>query len=73
MTLATRCDRTAAWQALQAHFDTGGGRDFDARHAFVADPQRVERFGQEAPHLFADLSKNRIDARTEDLLLQLAR
>ncbi|WP_295855820.1 glucose-6-phosphate isomerase [uncultured Xylophilus sp.] len=75
MTPATRCDRTAAWQALQAHFDTGGGggRDFDARHAFVTDPQRVERFCQEAPHLFADLSKNRIDATTEDLLLQLAR
>ena len=67
-----RCDRTAAWQELQEHFD-GSGRDFDARHAFVTDPGRFDSLSQEAPYVFADLSKNRIDAATESLLQQLAR
>ncbi|AVS73243.1 glucose-6-phosphate isomerase [Paracidovorax cattleyae] len=67
-----RCDRTAAWAALQAHYDAAG-RDFDVRDAFAADPQRFGRFSQEAPHVFADLSKNRIGADAEALLLQLAR
>ncbi len=67
-----RCDRTAAWAALQAHYEAAG-RTFDMREAFAADPQRFGRFSQEAPHVFADLSKNRIDAGTEALLLQLAR
>lgn len=67
-----RCDRTAAWAALQAHYDAAG-RGFDIRDAFAADLQRFGRFSQEAPHVFADLSKNRIGADTESLLLQLAR
>lgn len=66
------CDQTAAWRALQAHFD-GGARTLDLRDAFLADPQRVRAFSQEAPYLFADLSKNRIDAHTEALLFDLAR
>ncbi|RZL60788.1 MAG: glucose-6-phosphate isomerase [Variovorax sp.] len=70
--MPTRCDRTAAWPRLQAHFDDAG-RAFDLRAAFAADPTRVGRFTQEAPHLFADLSKNLIDAPTEDLLFALAR
>lgn len=68
----TRCDRTPAWQALQAHYERAGRR-FDLRTAFAEDPGRVERFSQQAPHVFADLSKNRIDAPTEALLMQLAR
>jgi glucose-6-phosphate isomerase len=72
MTKPVRCDRTAAWAFLRRHFNDGA-RDFDARHAFVADPGRFEAFSQEAPHVFADLSKNRIDVRTQELLLQLAR
>ena len=68
----TRCDRTPAWGQLQAAFDTIG-RAFDVRTAFAADPQRFEAFSQSAPHVFADLSKNRIDAATEGLLLTLAR
>ena len=67
-----RCDRTTAWPTLQAHFDDAG-RAFDLCAAFAADPTRHERFSQEAPHLFADLSKNLIDGPTEDLLLALAR
>ena len=68
----TRCDRTSAWGRLQAHYDAAG-RDFDLRQAFAADPQRFGAFSQPAPHLFADLSKNLIDAKTEALLLALAR
>src|SRR3990167_7703264 len=68
----TRCDRTPAWGALQAAFDATG-RALDVREAFKADAQRFGRFSQEAPYVFADLSKNRIDAATEALLFDLAR
>jgi glucose-6-phosphate isomerase len=68
----TRCDQTPAWAALQAAFDAGANR-FDLRTAFVADAQRFERFSQSAPHVFADLSKNLLDADTEALLMDLAR
>lgn len=68
----TRCDHTQAWAALQAHFEATG-RHFDVRGAFVADPARYRAFSQEAPHVFADLSRNRIDRTTEALLLDLAR
>ncbi|MDE2413679.1 MAG: glucose-6-phosphate isomerase [Comamonadaceae bacterium] len=68
----TRCDRTGAWAALRAHYERAG-RGFDLRAAFAQDAQRFERFSQQAPHVFADLSKNLIDAPTETLLLELAR
>ncbi len=67
-----RCDQTAAWAALHALFDAGA-RDFDLRDAFAADPGRFASFSQQAPHVFADLSKNLIDAPTQALLLELAR
>ncbi|MCJ0764963.1 glucose-6-phosphate isomerase [Variovorax terrae] len=72
MTPRPRCDQTAAWAALRRHFD-GGARDFDLRQAFAAEAGRFEAFSQQAPHVFADLSKNRIDAATQELLLALAR
>jgi glucose-6-phosphate isomerase len=67
----TRCDRTPAWGQLQAAFEATG-RAFDVRAAFAAGPARFEAFSQGAPHVFADLSKNRIDVATEALLLELA-
>ena len=67
-----RCDQTRAWARLQAHF-AHAGRHFDVRTAFAADAGRYAAFSQEAPHVFADLSRNRIDAPTEALLLALAR
>ena len=67
-----RCDYTPAWAALRAHFERSG-RHFDVRSAFAADAGRYAAFSQEAPHVFADLSRNRIDAPTEALLLALAR
>ena len=66
-----RCDRTPAWQALQ-QLAAGRGR-FELNAAFDADPTRFEAFSQQAPHVFADLSKNRIDRQLHELLLQLAR
>jgi glucose-6-phosphate isomerase len=68
----TRCDRTPAWGALQSSFNTGG-RAFDLRTAFAADAGRFAAFSQNAPHVFADLSKNLIDNATQQLLLDLAR
>ncbi len=67
----TRCDQTPAWAALQAHYDATG-KGFDLRDAFASDPQRFAAFSQDAPHIFADLSKNLIDRPTEALLMQLA-
>ena len=67
-----RCDQTPAWAALKSHFDAHG-RHFDARQAFAQDAGRFENFSQDAPHVFADLSKNLIDGPTEALLLALAR
>jgi glucose-6-phosphate isomerase len=67
-----RCDRTAAWSSLRKYFDDVG-RTLDLREAFRGDTGRFDALSQEAPHVFADLSKNRIDAQAEALLLELAR
>jgi glucose-6-phosphate isomerase len=66
----TRCDQTPAWAALQSHFQAA--QHFDARQALQDDAQRVAHFSQSAPYIEADLSKNLIDAKTEQLLLALA-
>ena len=66
-----RCDQTAAWAALQTQFYTAG-RGFDLREAFAADTARFDAFSLQAPHVFADLSKNFVDRTTHDLLLALA-
>jgi glucose-6-phosphate isomerase len=62
---------TPAWQTLQHHAKRFAG--FDLRTAFAQDGQRVQALSQQAPHVFADLSKNHIDAATEALLIELAR
>jgi glucose-6-phosphate isomerase len=67
----TRCDATAAWAALQGHFEAHG-RDFDLRTAFARDPGRFAMLSFEAPEVFADLSKNLLDAATLHFLLDLA-
>jgi glucose-6-phosphate isomerase len=67
-----RCDRTAAWAALQGHFQAHG-RGLDLREAFTRDPARFEALSFEAPEVFADLSKNLLDAATLHFLLDLAR
>jgi glucose-6-phosphate isomerase len=79
--VTTRCDRTPAWAALQAHF-VAAGKGFDLRQAFSAGAldainaamgaQRFANFSQQAPHIFVDLSKNLIDETTDVLLQTLA-
>ena len=69
---ALRCDRTSAWSALHSHYQAHG-RDFDLRQAFAADPGRFEALSLQAPEVFADLSKNRLDTATLTLLCKLAR
>lgn len=66
-----RCDRTEAWKALDRHFDSHG-RSFDLRKAFAQQPDRFAEMDVDAPELFADLSKNLVDASTLDLLPRLA-
>ena len=68
----TRGDQTAAWAALQQHFDASA-KNFDTRDAFATDADRFEALSQQAPYVFADLSKNRLDAATQALLMNLAR
>ena len=65
-----RGDQTAAWQGLTALAKTFSG--FDLRDAFASDAKRAAHFSQEAPGVFADLSKNHWDARIEQQLLALA-
>jgi len=65
-----RCDQTPAWKALTAHAAKATG--FDLRTAFAQDPSRAETLSQNAPNVFADLSKNLVDAATEALLQELA-
>jgi glucose-6-phosphate isomerase len=67
-----RCDRTAAWAALQGHFQAHG-RGLDLREAFARDPARFQALSFEAPEVFADLSKNLLDTATLHFLLDLAR
>jgi glucose-6-phosphate isomerase len=67
-----RCDQTAAWTQLHTYYAEHGAH-FDARTALRDDAQRVTKLSQSAPHIFADLSKNRIDDATQSLLMQLAR
>ncbi|WP_077034837.1 glucose-6-phosphate isomerase [Pelomonas sp. KK5] len=68
---ASRCDQSPAWSALQNHYQLTG-KTFDLREAFAADAGRFAEWSFQAPEIFADLSKNRIDAATLELLLQLA-
>jgi len=67
-----RCDASAAWSALGEYYQSQGA-SFDLRTAFAQDAQRFEDWSMQAPAVFADLSKNRIDKTAMELLLLLAR
>jgi glucose-6-phosphate isomerase len=59
-----------AFKALEAHHAEIGDRHL--RELFDADPARGETMTAEAAGLFLDYSKNRIDAKTVELLAALA-
>lgn len=66
-----RCDATPAWPQLRACFEDRG-RTFDLRTAFAEDPGRYAALSLQAPHVFADLSKNLIDVPLQTELTALA-
>ncbi|HWT78720.1 MAG TPA: glucose-6-phosphate isomerase, partial [Candidatus Methylomirabilis sp.] len=66
-----RPTETRAWQALTAHYEEI--RSAQLRQFFVDDPGRDEKFTAEGAGLRLDYSKNRLTAKTVQLLLQLAK
>lgn len=60
-----------AFKALTSHY--AQAREWQMRALFSAQPDRFTSFSLDAAGLFLDYSKNRIEATTLDLLLQLAR
>jgi len=59
-----------AWQALQQHRAEMAG--FSMREAFATDTRRYQRFSLDSCGLLLDYSKNLIDERGLELLIQLA-
>ncbi|WP_333905461.1 glucose-6-phosphate isomerase [Delftia acidovorans] len=70
-TLPVLCNTLPAWPALESHFHEDI-QTLDLRQAFAADAGRLGALSQQAPHVFADLSKNLWTERTEELLRELA-
>lgn len=60
---------TDAWQELENHFEQN---DFDLRTLFQYNPERFNQFSVKRDNFLFDYSKNLIDRRTKDLLLNLA-
>ncbi|MFG0638918.1 glucose-6-phosphate isomerase [Delftia tsuruhatensis] len=69
--LPVLCNTLPAWSALERHFNEDI-RSLDLRQAFAADAGRLDALSQQAPHVFADLSKNLWTEATETLLRELA-
>ncbi|QTF06931.1 glucose-6-phosphate isomerase [Brenneria izadpanahii] len=64
--------QTAAWQALQQHFDVM--KDVQIKDLFAQDSQRFEHFSATfGDQMLVDYSKNRITAETLEKLQALAR
>lgn len=61
---------TAIWDTLQKHYDEI--KDRHLRDWFVAEPDRAERFSLAVDGLWLDYSKNRLDQRALDLLIEWA-
>jgi len=62
---------TASFQALESH--AVDAKAWQLRELFAADPQRFPKLTVDAAGLFLDYSKNRLDSRTMELLLDVAR
>lgn len=63
-------EHSPLWAALDAHFAELG--DVDLREAFASDAGRVARFRSQGAGITLDYSRNLVNERTMDLLLQLA-
>ena len=61
---------TAAWQALQRHYDTT--KQQHMRDLFADDPDRFQKFSLHFESTLVDVSKNRLTEETLTLLRQLA-
>ncbi|MGN1056154.1 MAG: glucose-6-phosphate isomerase, partial [Comamonas sp.] len=66
-----RCHDAPEWAQLQAHFASFDGA-LDVQQAFAQDADRLQHLSLQAPHVFADLSKNWLVPQTEELLSRLA-
>ncbi len=60
---------TQSWEALEEHFLQN---DFELRTLFQYNPNRFDEFSVKRPDYLFDYSKNLIDSKTKELLLQLA-
>ncbi|HTD10068.1 MAG TPA: glucose-6-phosphate isomerase [Solirubrobacteraceae bacterium] len=60
-----------SFKELQAHYELI--KDRHLRELFAEDPERGERLTAQACGLYLDYSKNRVDAETMRLLIELAR
>ncbi|PST85257.1 glucose-6-phosphate isomerase [Pedobacter yulinensis] len=67
----TDLTRTHAYAALSQHFETT--QQTHLRDLFAADPQRFDKFSLTFEDILFDFSKNRVDDKTLQLLLELAR
>ncbi|KQT22148.1 glucose-6-phosphate isomerase [Chryseobacterium sp. Leaf404] len=61
--------QTDSWVSLDEHF---GDNDFELRSLFQYNPNRFEEFSIKKENYIFDYSKNLIDSRTKELLLNLA-
>ena len=61
--------QTKAWKALDQHFTN---HDFELRSLFQYNPNRFNEFSVQTDSYLFDFSKNLIDSKTLDLLLDLA-
>ena len=61
--------QTAAWKALDQHF---ANNDFELRTLFQYNPNRFQEFSIQNDSYLFDYSKNLVDAKTMELLLNLA-
>lgn len=62
---------TSNWLALQAHYKEMKGQHM--RGLFQSDADRFERFSLRQGQIFLDYAKNRINSKTLELLMALAR
>lgn len=62
--------QTTAWKALQQHFTAMEKQEM--KQLFADDPTRFQQFSLQFEDLLVDFSKNRITAKTLELLLELA-